>query len=50
MIAGCPVNGPAMSAYKNKLAIAWFTGKNKKGEVMLSFQRMGAGLLVNRLS
>ena len=41
MIAGCPVNGPAMSAHKNKLAIAWFTGKNKKGEVKVIFSEDG---------
>jgi hypothetical protein len=41
MIAGCPVNGPAMSAHKNKLAIAWFTGKNKKGEVKVIFSENG---------
>jgi hypothetical protein len=41
MIAGCPVNGPAISANKNKLAIAWFTGKNKKGEVKVIFSEDG---------
>jgi len=41
MIAGCPVNGPAISANKNKLAIAWFTGKNKKGEVKVIFSENG---------
>jgi len=41
MIAGCPVNGPAISAHKNKLAVAWFTGKNKKGEVKVIFSSNG---------
>lgn len=41
MITGCPVNGPAVSSYKNKLAIAWFTGKNNKGEVKVIFSENG---------
>lgn len=41
IITGCPVNGPAVSSYKNKLAIAWFTGKNNKGEVKVIFSENG---------
>lgn len=41
MITGCPVNGPAVSSNKNKLAIAWFTGKNNKGEVKVIFSENG---------
>jgi hypothetical protein len=41
MIAGCPVNGPAISAKGNSLAITWFTGKNNKGEVKVIFSENG---------
>lgn len=41
IITGCPVNGPAVSSNKNKLAIAWFTGKNNKGEVKVIFSENG---------
>jgi hypothetical protein len=41
MIAGCPVNGPAIASQGNKLAIAWFTGKNQKGAVKVILSHDG---------
>jgi len=40
-IKACPVNGPRISAIGNDLAIAWFSMKDKKGEVKLVFSRNG---------
>ena len=34
-IAGCPVNGPVATTYKNTMAIAWFTGANGDNKVKL---------------
>lgn len=39
-IAGCPVNGPAMSAHKDRVLIAWFTGANDTPSVRIA---MGDG-------
>ena len=36
-IAGCPVNGPAMSAQGLNVAVAWFTAKNGFAQVKLAF-------------
>ena len=36
-ISGCPVNGPAISANGNQLAVAWFGKHNKKAEVKIAF-------------
>jgi len=36
-IAGCPVNGPAIDAIGNNLAIAWFTGANDQSKVQVIF-------------
>jgi len=36
-IAGCPVNGPAIGAYNNSIAVAWFTGANDEGKVQVCF-------------
>ena len=36
-IAGCPVNGPAISSYKDAVAIAWFTGVGDNPKVQLAF-------------
>ncbi|HJS56130.1 MAG TPA: sialidase family protein [Chitinophagaceae bacterium] len=40
-IKACPVNGPRISAIGNDLAIAWFSMKNKIGEVKLIFSKNG---------
>lgn len=40
-IAGCPVNGPRADAIGNKLAIAWFSMKENKGEVKIIFSEDG---------
>jgi hypothetical protein len=36
-IAGCPVNGPMLSARGRAVAIAWFTGKDEQGRAFVSF-------------
>ncbi|MFC7358170.1 hypothetical protein ACFQO1_10750 [Jejudonia soesokkakensis] len=36
-IAGCPVNGPAVDALDDHLAVAWFTAKNDKPKVHVIF-------------
>lgn len=36
-IAGCPVNGPSVSAQGNNLAAAWFTAKGGFAQVKLGF-------------
>lgn len=36
-IAACPVNGPALSARGNRVALAWFTGANDTARVKLAF-------------
>jgi hypothetical protein len=38
-IAGCPVNGPMLSARGRDVAIAWFTGKDEQGRAFLSFSK-----------
>lgn len=38
-IAGCPVNGPMLSARGRDVAIAWFTGKDEQGQAFLSFSK-----------
>lgn len=40
-IKACPVNGPRISSIGNNLAIAWFSMKDKKGEVKLIFSQDG---------
>lgn len=40
-ISGCPVNGPRADAIDNNLVIAWFTMKDKKGQVKLIFSKDG---------
>lgn len=40
-INACPVNGPRVSAIGNQLVVAWFTMKDKKGEVKLMFSTNG---------
>ena len=36
-IPGCPVNGPAVSSFKNILAVAWFTAAKGEGDVQVAF-------------
>lgn len=36
-IPGCPVNGPAIDAAGNEMAVAWFTAANSIPEVKLAF-------------
>lgn len=36
-IAGCPVNGPAIAAINDHLAVAWFTAKNDIPKVQVIF-------------
>jgi len=38
-IAGCPVNGPMLSARGRDVAIAWFTGKDEQGRAFVSFSK-----------
>jgi hypothetical protein len=42
-IAACPVNGPAISAAGNRVALAWFTAANDSARVKVAFsQNSGA--------
>jgi hypothetical protein len=36
-IEGCPVNGPAVDASGDLVAVAWYTGANDEGRVRLAF-------------
>lgn len=36
-IAGCPVNGPAIDAHDQHVAVAWFTGANEQPKVQMAF-------------
>jgi len=38
-IAACPVNGPAVDARGNDVAVAWFTAANDSARVKLAFSR-----------
>lgn len=40
-IAGCPVNGPAIDANGDRVAIAWFTAANETPRVKLSLSENG---------
>lgn len=46
-IAGCPVNGPAIDAIGNHLAIAWFTAANGTRQVNLVFSEDGGASFSN---
>lgn len=37
----CPVNGPALSANGQRVAVAWFTGKDNTGHVFAAFSEDG---------
>ena len=40
-IAGCPVNGPAVAARQNSVAVAWFTAAQDVPRVNITFSRDG---------
>jgi hypothetical protein len=40
-IAGCPVNGPALAAAGDRVAVAWFTGANDSSRVWVAFSDDG---------
>ena len=44
-IKACPVNGPRIDAIKNNLAIAWFSMRDKKGQVNMAFSHDGGATL-----
>jgi hypothetical protein len=51
-IEGCPVNGPAIAAQGNQVAVAWFTGAQSRERVSVAFShdggaRFGAPLAVD---
>lgn len=37
MINGCPVNGPAVDAQGQNVAVAWFTAKGEQGQAFVAF-------------
>lgn len=41
MIAGCPVNGPAIAAQQDSVAIAWFTAAQNEPRVNVAFSQDG---------
>jgi hypothetical protein len=41
MINGCPINGPAIAASQNQIAVAWFTAPDNKAKVQLAFSSDG---------
>ena len=38
-IHACPINGPAVSAQGNNVAVAWFTAKNDQGQAWVAFSK-----------
>jgi len=38
-VMGCPVNGPAVAARDNRVAVAWFTAKNDSPKVQLALSQ-----------
>ncbi|MCW9037661.1 hypothetical protein [Altibacter sp.] len=40
-IAGCPVNGPAVDAKGDALAVAWFTAPQGEGDIKVAFSSNG---------
>jgi hypothetical protein len=39
VISGCPVNGPAVDASGDEVAVAWFTGAGDRPQVYVAFSR-----------
>lgn len=48
-IKACPVNGPRADALMNNLAIAWFSMKDRKGEVKIVFSKDGGNTFGNAI-
>lgn len=46
-INACPVNGPRISSIGNNLAVAWFSMKDKAGEVKIVFSKDGGEIFGN---
>ena len=42
-IQGCPVNGPAVSASRDRVAVAWYTAPRDTGRVLAAFSDDGGG-------
>jgi hypothetical protein len=40
-IAACPVNGPALSADGNTVAMSWFTAKNDQPQALMAYSKDG---------
>jgi hypothetical protein len=40
-VDACPINGPAIAAHENQVAVAWFTGANDKPKVEVAFSGDG---------
>jgi hypothetical protein len=40
-IDACPINGPAVAARGNEVAVAWFMAKNNQGRAFVAFSRDG---------
>jgi BNR repeat-like domain len=40
-ILGCPINGPAIAAHGNQVAVAWFTAPNDKPKMEMAFSSDG---------
>lgn len=38
-LEACPINGPAISAMNNDVAVAWFNAKNNQGHAWVAFSR-----------
>lgn len=41
VIAGCPINGPAIDARGNHVALVWFSGANNEPRIKLAFSTNG---------
>jgi hypothetical protein len=44
-IAGCPVNGPALSSFNNEYVVAWFSAAQEEPKVQLAFGKGGVNEL-----
>ncbi len=44
VVPGCPVNGPAMVANDDKVAIAWYTAPENKPQVNIAFSKDGGSI------
>lgn len=48
-ITGCPVNGPALAASSNTVAIAWFTAPEGEAKVQVAFSSDGGNTFGNAI-